>query len=159
LLPTKNIFFYSNEKKRVFQGLFDKFRILLTNFSSFSPLQFFEKDNYLFKFDLKSGDHHFDICPQQQTYLGFSWENKFCCFSVLVFGLASSPYLFSKCKSKISLILPDLFVATVSGFTINGLNGTSYAHPESIRSHIAFFKADLLFFINILLGGFKIGIT
>jgi hypothetical protein len=31
----------------------------------------------------------------------------------------------------------DLFVATVSGFAINGLNVTSYAHPESIRSHIA----------------------
>jgi hypothetical protein len=32
-------------------------------------IQFFKQDSYL---DLRSGYHHFDICPQQQTYLGFS---------------------------------------------------------------------------------------
>lgn len=58
-------------------------------------LQFFTKDSFLFKFDVKSGYHHFDICPQQHTFLGFSWKNKFYWFSVLVFGLASSPYVFS----------------------------------------------------------------
>ena len=60
-------------------------------------LQMFSKDCFMFKYDLKSGYHHFDICPQQHTYLGFSWKNKFYCFTVLVFGLASNPYLFSKC--------------------------------------------------------------
>jgi len=39
-------------------------------------IQLFNKDNLLFKFYLRSGYHHFDICPQQQTYLGFSWNNK-----------------------------------------------------------------------------------
>lgn len=53
-----------------------------------TAVQFFNKDMFLFKFDLKSGYHHFDVCPQKQTYLGFSWGNKFDCFSVLVFGLA-----------------------------------------------------------------------
>ncbi|XP_071133514.1 uncharacterized protein [Mytilus edulis] len=62
-----------------------------------TAIQFFKKGSYLFKFDLKSGYHHYDICPQQQTFLGFSWNNKYYCFSVLVFGLASSPYLFTKC--------------------------------------------------------------
>jgi hypothetical protein len=44
-------------------------------------LQFFTKDSFLFKFALKSGYHHFDIGPQQHTFLGFSWKNKFYCFS------------------------------------------------------------------------------
>ena len=52
---------------------------------------------FLFKFDLKAGYYHINVCPQQQTYLGFSWGNTFYCFSVLVFGLASSPCLFTKC--------------------------------------------------------------
>ena len=60
-------------------------------------IQFFKEDSYLYKFDLRSGYHHFDICPQQQTYLGFSWNEKYFCFTVLVFGLSSSPYLFIKC--------------------------------------------------------------
>ena len=60
-------------------------------------IQFFKEDSYLYKFDLRSGYHHFDICPQQQTYLGFSWNGKYFCFTVLVFGLSSSPYLFTKC--------------------------------------------------------------
>lgn len=64
-------------------------------------LQLFKKDSFLFKFDLKSGYHHIDICPQQQTFLGFSWRSKFYCFSVLPFGLASSPFIFSKCLKEI----------------------------------------------------------
>jgi hypothetical protein len=50
-------------------------------------IKFFKEDSYLYKFDLRSGYHHFDICPQQQTYLGFSWNGKYFCFTVLVFGL------------------------------------------------------------------------
>ena len=60
-------------------------------------IQLFKEDSYLYKFDLRSGYHHFDICPQQQTYLGFSWNGKYFCFTVLDFGLSSSPYLFTKC--------------------------------------------------------------
>jgi len=60
-------------------------------------LQFFERDCYMFKFDLTSGYFHLDICIEQQTYLGFSWNNKFYCFSVLAFGLTSAPYIFTKC--------------------------------------------------------------
>ena len=34
----------------------------------------FEKHEYLFKFDLKSGYHHVDIYPEHQKYLGFQWN-------------------------------------------------------------------------------------
>jgi len=33
----------------------------------------FEEQDYLMKFDLKSGYHHLDIFREHQTYLGFSW--------------------------------------------------------------------------------------
>ena len=60
-------------------------------------LDFFTKDCYLFKFDLKSGYHHIDICSKQITYFAFRWEGHFYCFNVLVFGLTSAPYIFTKC--------------------------------------------------------------
>jgi len=60
-------------------------------------LNYFSRDCYLYKFDLKSGYFHFDVCVQQQTYLGFCWKNVFYCFTVLAFGLTSAPYVFIKC--------------------------------------------------------------
>ena len=56
------------------------------------------KSDFLFSFDLKSGYHHFDIFPDHQTFLGFSWvfsgTAKYFCFTVLPFGLSSAPYIF-----------------------------------------------------------------
>jgi hypothetical protein len=51
-------------------------------------VQYFERDTFMFKFDLKSGYFHLDICPQQHAYLGFMWKRKFYCFTVLVFGIS-----------------------------------------------------------------------
>ena len=60
----------------------------------------FDVDEYLFKFDLKSGYQHVDIHPDYHTYLGFQWETKgvtgFYVFTVLPFGLATACYLFTK---------------------------------------------------------------
>ena len=72
-----------------------------TKFEDWKTLSnFLSKDGYLFKFDLKSGYHHLDVFPPHQTYLGFSWiidgELKYFCFTVLPFGLTSSPYIFIK---------------------------------------------------------------
>lgn len=60
-------------------------------------IQYFQQGCYMFKFDLKSGYHHIDICSSQQTFLGFSWESFFYVFTVLPFGLSSAPYIFTKC--------------------------------------------------------------
>lgn len=60
-------------------------------------IQYFEQNTNMFKFDLKSGYFHLDICPQQQTYLGFCWKEKFYCFTVLPFGISTGPYIFTKC--------------------------------------------------------------
>ena len=60
----------------------------------------FEVNEYLSKFDLKSGYHHVDIHPEHQKYLGFQWEThdkvKNYVFIVLLFGLSSACYLFTK---------------------------------------------------------------
>jgi hypothetical protein len=60
-------------------------------------IQYFTKDCSVFKFDLKSGYHHIDICPQQHTFLGFSWKGKYFCSTVLPFDLSTTPFIFSKC--------------------------------------------------------------
>ena len=35
---------------------------------------YFERDAYMFLFDLKSGYHHVEIFSEHQTFLGFSWK-------------------------------------------------------------------------------------
>ena len=59
-------------------------------------LNYFRKDCFLFKFDLKSGYHHIDICRNQITFF-FCWRGIFYCFNVLAFGLTSALYIFTKC--------------------------------------------------------------
>ena len=63
-----------------------------------TALIFLRKGGYAFKFDLKSGYHHVDICPEHVTYLGFSWEDKgvpsFYMFKQLPFGLSSAPCIY-----------------------------------------------------------------
>jgi len=60
----------------------------------------FKKEDYLIKFDLKSGYHHLDIFEAHQTYLGFSWPvgqvSRYYVFKVLPFGLATACYAFTK---------------------------------------------------------------
>jgi len=56
----------------------------------------FEKDEYLFKFNLKLGYHHVDIHPECYKFLGFQWKGVFYVFKVLPFGLSSACYLFTK---------------------------------------------------------------
>ena len=63
-------------------------------------LLMFNEDNFLFKFDLKSGYHHLDIFEPHQKYLGFAWETdgqqRFYVFTVLPFGLSTACYVFTK---------------------------------------------------------------
>ena len=60
----------------------------------------FQKGDYLFSFDLKSGYHHVNIQKNYWQYLGFAWDSgkgkKYFCFKVLPFGLATACYAFTK---------------------------------------------------------------
>ena len=65
------------------------------------PLNFFDKDYYLFKFDLKSGYHHIEIFPEHRKFLAFVWDFgtgkfRYFQFCVLPFGLSSAPFIFTK---------------------------------------------------------------
>ena len=55
---------------------------------------------YLFTFDIKSAYHHIEIFESHQTYLGFQWQyhgkTTFFVFNVLLFGLSTAPYIFTK---------------------------------------------------------------
>ena len=86
-----------------------------------TAMDYFEKDCFCIKFDLKSGYHHIDISEEFQTYLGFSWNQKYYRYTVLPFGLSSAPFIFTKCLRpvvkfwrqqgiKIVLYLDDGFV-------------------------------------------------
>ena len=60
----------------------------------------FQNDDYFFKCDVKQGYHHIDIFESHQKYLGFAWEIdgklRFFAFTVLLFGLSTAPFLFTK---------------------------------------------------------------
>ena len=60
----------------------------------------FEAGDWFFKFDYQSGYHHVDILPQHQQYLAFTWgegnAKRYFVFTVLPFGLATAPYVFTK---------------------------------------------------------------
>lgn len=56
----------------------------------------FQKGNYMFSFDLKSGYHHVDIAEAHCKYLGFFWSGRFYEFTVLPFGLSTACYIFTK---------------------------------------------------------------
>jgi hypothetical protein len=43
----------------------------------------FEKDDYIFSFDLKSAYHNISIYKSHRTYLGFQWGSKYYIFNVL----------------------------------------------------------------------------
>ena len=63
--------------------------------------QIFDKDYYLFKFDLKSGYHHIEIFPEHRKYLAFAWDFgtgkfRYFQFCVFPFGLSSVPFIFTK---------------------------------------------------------------
>lgn len=59
-------------------------------------LEYFESGSFSFKFDLSQGYHHIDIFPPHQTFLGFSVNGKFYCFTVLPFGGSTSGFIFTK---------------------------------------------------------------
>ena len=56
----------------------------------------FEKDDYMFSFDLKSGYHHVDIASAHQKFLGIEWGGAYFVFTVLPFGLSTACYVFTK---------------------------------------------------------------
>ena len=64
-------------------------------------LQMFFPVIFVFSFDLKSAYHHIDISEEHRKFLSFKWSfsdgvTKFYEFKVLLFGMCSAPYVFTK---------------------------------------------------------------
>ena len=61
---------------------------------------FLEPTDPLFKSDISQGYDHINIDEQHEKYLGFSWkikgQTRYFVFTVLPFGLTSTPFLFTK---------------------------------------------------------------
>ena len=74
--------------------------------------EYLEENAWCFKFDLKSGYHHFDIHKGYYKYLGFSWvidgAIRYFVFTVLVFGLSSAARVFTKMLRPLSTYFRDL---------------------------------------------------
>ena len=64
-------------------------------------LSYLQNGDYMFSWDLKSGYHHIEIFPNHTQFLGFSWTDggkvRYYTFQCLPFGLATAPYIFTKC--------------------------------------------------------------
>ncbi len=55
-----------------------------------------KSQDYMISFDLGSGFWHIPLAPEAQQYVAFSWRGRFYSFCRLRFGLASSPWAFTK---------------------------------------------------------------
>lgn len=52
--------------------------------------------DFLSTLDLRAGYHHVPMHPGAMPFLGFEWEGNFYTFCVLLFGLASAPWAFTR---------------------------------------------------------------
>ena len=69
--------------------------------------QVFEKGDWFFNWDLKSGYHHVNIYQPQQKYLRFSWVinavERYFVFKVLPFGPSTACFCFTKLFAAVTL--------------------------------------------------------
>ena len=60
-------------------------------------ISYFNRGDFLFTFDLKSGYHHVEIFPEHTKFLSFSWDfgegSRYFFLQVLPFGLATAPFI------------------------------------------------------------------
>ena len=52
--------------------------------------------DFLFKVDLEAAYHHVAMHPESWGFLGFQWRGQYYEFTVLPFGLATAPWVFTK---------------------------------------------------------------
>ncbi len=90
----------SRGKKRLILALRYVNSHIYKEYIKFDDWRFFKdliiEDGFLYKFDFKSGYHHVDIFVEHQIFLGFKWGLKYYVFTVLPFGLATAPFIFTK---------------------------------------------------------------
>ena len=114
----------------------------------------FQKDNYFFKCDIKQGYHHTDILESHQKYLGFAWKIdgklRFFVFTVLVFGLITAPFLFTKVIRVLIKHWRSLAISRIFAFIDDILEGgRSFNDALAISNFIKSQLEESGFVINI----------
>ena len=104
----------------------------------------FNKGDFFFKVEIKSGYHHINILEEHQKFLCFSWTvggvTRYFKFTVLVFGLASAPFVFTKVVKVLIKLWRKMGIrsfAFVDGF----FGGSHNFHSTELVAHIV--KTDL----------------
>ena len=105
----------------------------------------FSLGDWFFKFDYKSGYHHVDIFPSHQKFLGFSWiiqgQRRCFVFSVLPFGLASAPFVFTKIQKALVKHCREqgikIFTYLDDGAGVGKSYATASAAPNIVKWDIA----------------------
>ena len=113
--------------------------------------QVFEKGDWFFNWDLKSGYHRVNIYQPHQKYLGFSWVingvERYFVFTVLPFGLSTACYCFTKLLKPFSTRWRSLghncFIYIDDG--ISGHRTKSLAIIVSSRQKLDLSKAGFIF--------------
>ena len=113
-------------------------------------LLMFTREDFLFKFDLKSGYHHIDIFGPHQKYLGFAWgidnNPNYFVFTVMPFGLATACYVFTKIMRSLVKYWRGRGLRTVLYLDdgIVAIKGKENAEHESRQVQLDLSKAGLI---------------
>jgi hypothetical protein len=94
---------------------------------------YFTENCFLCKFDLKSGYYHIDLYRKQLTFFSFCWKDQFYSLNVLVFGLTSAPYIFTKCLRPL-----------VKYCRSHGIDGLGFGHDYEHCLKSSFFLLAIL---------------
>ena len=112
---------------------------------------FLQPTDLLFKFDISQGYHSIDIHEQHQKYLGFSWkikgQTRYFVFPVLLFGLASAPFVFTKVMRCLVTFLRSQGIK-ISVFIDDGLGSADKVQPNIHSLVVKKSLTEAVFLIN-----------
>ena len=105
----------------------------------------FQKGDYFFKLDIKPGYQHLNILEAHQKFLAFVLEidgvMRYFAFTVLVFGLVSAPFIFTKVVKVLIKHWRSLGIR-IFGF-VNDIFGGSCSYSDTKRISVIV-KGDLM---------------
>ncbi|KAK3107923.1 hypothetical protein FSP39_025264 [Pinctada imbricata] len=105
----------------------------------------FEKNDWVFTFDLKSAYHHIEIKESHRQYLGFSWKEndkvRYFVFNVMPFGLSTAAHIFTKLTRCVVKYWRENGIRIIM-YLDDGLSGSeSFMNSQALSSKV---KSDLI---------------
>ena len=96
--------------------------------------------DFLFTLDLEAAYHHMQLAPAAWKYMGFRWKDSLYVSTVLHFGLASAPWVFTKITRPVVEYV-QLAGQRLSSYLEDFLGGTQ---PDQSDAAVDFAIATLL---------------